>query len=189
MEFDKRYCVVYKGLADGVHEFVFTVGDAFFAACGNDELRGGDCTATLRMRKAGTTMIFDTIIEGTAVTACDRCLDDCPVEVRFEGTLTVRVTDQQAEYDGETMYISPAADEVELGQYIYESIVLALPYRRVHADGECNPEMMSRFKVATAEEFDRMEEEVERRQMHGLGGRDMEKLAALKARMEEGTDR
>ena len=184
MEFDRTYSVVYKGLADGAHDFGFTVGDAFFAACGNDELRGGECRATLRMRKAGNTMVFDNTIEGEVVTICDRCLDECTVPVRFEGTLTVRVTDEQAEYDGENMWISPADDAVDFGQYIYESIVLALPYRRVHADGECNPEMTARFTVATAEEFDRMEQEVEQRQMHGLGGRDMQKLAALKARME-----
>ena len=34
-------------------------------------------------------------------------------------------------------------------QYIYESIVLSLPYRRVHPDGECDPDMMARFTPAT----------------------------------------
>ena len=185
MEFDKRYSVVCKGLADGAHEFVFSVGNDFFAACDNEELRGGECTATFRLRKTGNTLVFEAEIEGSVVTVCDRCLDDCAVPVKFEGTLTVRVSDETAEYDGETMWISPADDEIELGQYIYESIVLSMPYRRVHADGECNAEMLSRFTVATAEEFDRMEQEVEQRQMHSIGGRDMEKLAALKARMEK----
>ena len=184
MAFDKPYSIVFKGLADGVHEFVFSVGDAFFAAADNDDLRGGDCSANFRMQKAGNTMTLDAKINGTVITACDRCLEDCPVDVEFNGTLTVRVSDETAEYDGETLWISPAENQIDLGQYIYESIVLALPYRRVHADGECNPEMMARFTVTTAEEFDRMEEEVENSRRHGLAGRDMEKLAALKARME-----
>lgn len=189
MEFDKRYSVAFKGVADGAHEFGFTVGDAFFASCDNDELRGGECSVTLRMQKAGNTMVFDNRICGTVVTVCDRCLEECAVPVSFEGTLTVRLSDQTEGYDngydGETMWISPADDEIDFGQYIYESIVLALPYRRVHADGGCNPEMLARFTVATPEEFDRMEEEVERRQMHGIAGRDMEKLAALKEQMEK----
>ena len=185
MEFDKPYSIVCKGLADGVHEFVFSVGDAFFAAADNEELRGGNCNATVRMRKNGNTMVLDTTIEGSVTTLCDRCLEECPVAIRFDGTLTVRVSDQTGEYDGDTMWISPADDEVDLGRYIYESIVLALPYSRVHPDGGCNAEMLARFRVATAEEFDRMEAEVEKRQAHGLDGRDMEKLAALKARMEQ----
>ena len=188
MEFDKPYSVVCKGLADGAHEFVFSVGNAFFAACDNEELHGGECTATFRLRKTGTTLVFDAEIAGDVITPCDRCLDDCSVPVNFTGTLTVRVSDEPVEYDGETMWISPAVDEIDLGQYIYESIVLALPYRRVHAEGGCNTEMLSRFTVATAEEFDRMEEEVEQRQKHGITGRDMEKLAALKAKMESGKE-
>ena len=186
MEFDKGYSIVFKGLADGIHEFVFTVGDAFFASCDNEELRGGNCLANLKLRKSGNTLVFDVDIEGRVTTLCDRCLDECSVPVKFEGTLTVRISDETAEYDGDTMWISPAESEVDLAQYIYESIVLAMPYRRVHADGECNPEMLSRFTVATAEEFDRMEEEVESSQRHGLTGRDMEKLAALKNKMEQG---
>ena len=184
MELNERYSIVFKGLADGAHDFVFDVGDAFFAACDNDELRGGSCKAYFTMRKAGSTMTLDAEITGNVTTVCDRCLEECSVPVEFRDSLTVRVSDHEAEYDGETLWVSPAEDEIALGQYIYESVVLAMPYRRVHAEGGCNPEMLSRFTVATAEEFDRMEQEVEQRQMHGLGGRDMQKLAALKARME-----
>ena len=186
MELEKRYSIVFKGLADGVHDFAFDVGDAFFAACDNDELRGGCCNARFTMRKAGNTMTLDAAIDGRVTTVCDRCLEECSVPVEFSGTLTVRVSDEAAGYDGETMWVSAAEDEIALGQYIYESIVRAMPDSRVHAEGGCDPEMLARFKVATAEEFDRMEQEVEQRQMHGLGGRDMEKLAALKARMEQG---
>ena len=185
MEFDRRYSIVFKGLADGAHDFAFDVNDAFFAACDNDELRGGQCRALFSMRKAGGTMTLDAEITGSVTTVCDRCLEECSVPVEFHGALTVRVSDHEAEYDGETMWVSAAEDEIPLGQYIYESVVLAMPYSRVHADGGCNPEMLARFTVATAEEFDRMEAEVEQRQMHGLGGRDMEKLAALKAQMEQ----
>ena len=184
MEFDKPYSIVCKGLADGAHEFVFSVGNDFFAAADNDELRGGLCTVNVNLRKTANNMTLDTHIEGTVVTACDRCLEDCTVTVRFDGSLNVRIADQTVEYDGDTMWISPAEDELDLGHYIYESIVLALPYRRVHPDGECNAEMMARFRIATPEEFDRMEAEVEKSQAHGLDGRDMEKLAALKAQME-----
>ena len=60
----------------------------------------------------------------------------------------VKFSDDIRDYDGEVMWISPADGEVELAQYIYESIVLAMPYRRVHPDGECNPDMLARFTVA-----------------------------------------
>ena len=57
------------------------------------------------------------------------------------------------------MWISPADGEVSLAQYIYESIVLALPYSRVHADGECDPDMLARFTVVESADDEEETEE------------------------------
>ena len=70
--------------------------------------------------------------------------------------MLVKFSNEVRDYDGEVMWISPADGEVSLVQYIYESIVLALPYSRVHEEGECNPEMLARF--TTVEEDDENEE-------------------------------
>ena len=69
--------------------------------------------------------------------------------MHFDGRLTVFVSDHQGEYDGDYMWVSPDEEDINLMQYIYESIVLSLPYRRVHPDGECDPDMMVRFTPAT----------------------------------------
>ncbi|MDE5637065.1 MAG: DUF177 domain-containing protein [Alistipes sp.] len=184
MEIAKRYSIAYKGLADGKHEFSFDVGRALFEAFDCEEVRGGECRATVAMEKSHSALTLDGRIAGQVVVECDRCLEDCALPVEYEGRLVVKFSDEIEEYDGEVMWIPAAESEISLAQYIYESILLSLPYRRVHPDGECDPAMMVRFAVATAEEFDRMEEEAERRQAHGVSGDDMAKLAALKARME-----
>lgn len=72
-------------------------------------------------------------------------------------------------------------DEVDLTQYIYESIVLALPYQRVHPDGECNPEMLERFRIVSDEEFGGIEARAE---AEGRNEGEWAKLAALKEQME-----
>lgn len=66
---------------------------------------------------------------------CDRCLGDCSVPIDYEGELLVKFSDEVREYDGDTLWLSPSEDFVDLTQYIYESIVLSLPYQRVHPDG------------------------------------------------------
>ncbi|MEG2365470.1 MAG: YceD family protein, partial [Alistipes sp.] len=75
------------------------------------------------------------------------------VPIHFEGRLVVKFSDEIDEYDGEVMWISPSASEVDLAQYIYESIVLSLPYQRVHPEGMCDPEMLARFKIVSDAEF------------------------------------
>lgn len=184
MEIAKRYSIAYKGLADGKHEFSFDVGRELFEVFDCEEVRGGACRATVCMDKSQSALTLDVSIAGEVVVECDRCLEDCTLPVDYAGRLVVKFSDEIDDYDGEVMWIPAAEPEVDLAQYIYESILLSLPYRRVHPDGECDPAMTALFSVATAEEFDRMEEEAERRGAHGVSSGDMAKLAALKASME-----
>lgn len=101
--------------------------------------------------------------------------------IHYEGQLLVKFSDEVHEYDGEVMWLLPMEDEVDLTQYIYESIVLALPYQRVHPDGECNPDMLERFRIVSDEEFGRLEDRAE---AEGRNEGEWAKLAALKERME-----
>ena len=156
MESAKRYSIAYKGLKNGHHEFDFKVDDAFFEAMETVDIKGGDCDVHVTMERSETMLELGFEIAGSVVCECDRCLEDCNVPIEFEGELLVKFSNEVRDYDGEVMWISPADGEVSLVQYIYESIVLALPYSRVHEEGECNPEMLARF--TTVEEDDENEE-------------------------------
>lgn len=148
MDIAKKYSIAYKGLKNGRHEFDFKVDGEFFAAEENSEIKGGDCDVHVTLDKSESMLEIGVAIKGYVITECDRCLEDCKVPIEYEGTLLVKFSDEIRDYDGEVMWISPADGEVSLAQYIYESIVLALPYRRVHPDGECNPDMLARFTLA-----------------------------------------
>ena len=131
---------------------------------------------------------MDFVIEGEVTCECDRCLEDCLIPIDYEGHLIVRISDEQGEYDGDIMWISPADDIVDLTQYIYESIVLSLPYQRVHPEGECNPDMLARFSFAENEEIEALERKSHQQENHGIDEGDFNKLAALKAQMENGEE-
>ena len=156
MEIAKRYSIAYKGLKNGHHEFDFKVDDEFFAAMESVDVKGGECDVHVAMERSETMLELSFAIKGYAVCECDRCLEDCKIPVEYEGELLVKFSTEVRDYDGEVMWISPADGEVSLAQYIYESIVLALPYSRVHEEGECDPDMLARFTVI--EESDEEEE-------------------------------
>lgn len=149
MELEQKYSIAYKGLKKGLHEVDFDVDGALFKAYESKEIKDGRCKVHVVMDKSDTQLILDVTIDGHVVCECDRCLEDCTIPVHFDGRLTVFVSDNQGEYDGDYMWISPDEEDINLMQYIYESIVLSLPYRRVHPDGECDPDMMARFTPAT----------------------------------------
>lgn len=177
------YAIAYKGLKEGEYDFEFEIGDALFESYGRVEILSGECLARVHMHRTERMLEIHTSIGGSVVCPCDRCLEECRIPVEFEGDLIVKFSDEIDDYDGEVMWISPSDDEVDLTQYIYESIVLSLPYRRVHAEGECNADMLARFGVMTAEEFDSRAEEAEKAESHGIGDEAMARLAELKDRM------
>lgn len=149
MELERKYSIAYKGLKNGLHEVDFDVDGALFKAYESKEIKDGRCKVHVDIDKSDTQLILDVTIDGHVVCECDRCLEDCTIPVHFDGRLTVFVSDHQGEYDGDYMWVSPDEEDINLMQYIYESIVLSLPYRRVHPDGECDPDMMARFTPAT----------------------------------------
>lgn len=141
MDVTKQYAIAWKGLKNGTYRFDFKVDNALFEAYGSTDIKDGDLSVGVTLERGESMLSLQTVIRGTVTVACDRCLEDCRLPVAFDGTLLVRFSDEVADYDGEVMWISPAEGEVSLAQYIYESIVLSLPYQRVHPEGECDADM------------------------------------------------
>ena len=184
MELNKQYSIAYKGLKNSSFDFVFEVDNALFAAYECRDIRGGKCRVEATMLKAEHQLDFDFTIEGEVICECDRCLEDCPIAIDYEGDLVVKFSDETDYYDGDVMWISPADDVVDLTQYIYESIVLSLPYSRVHEEGECNPEMLASFTEISEEELEKLEAQAEESDVVGLDDYNKSVLEALKDQME-----
>ena len=181
MEVAEGYSIAYRGLKNATHEFRFEVGKPLFEAFESSEIKDGRCVVEVTLERGETMLTADVRITGHVVAACDRCLEDCRIPIDFEGQLLVKFSDEPREYDGEVLWLLPGEDEVDLSQYIYESIVLSLPYQRVHPEGECDPEMLKRFRIVSDEEFSAIENRAEE---HAVPEGEWAKLAALRERME-----
>ena len=182
MDVLKKYSIAFKGLGEGTHRFDMKVDDRFFEAFEGSEIRRGNADVRLTLDKRGNGMALDFDIRGEVAVECDRCLEEFMMPVRYEGTLHVRYSDCERESDGEVMWISPSETELNVAQYIYESIVLSLPYQRVHPDGACNPEMLERFRIVSDQEFASIEARAGGGKEHNEG--EWAKLAALREQME-----
>lgn len=190
MELEQKYSIAYKALKNGLHEVDFDVDGALFKAYESKEIKDGRCKVHVAMRKSDSQAVLEVGIDGDVICECDRCLEDCTIPVHFDGELVVHVSEQTGEYDGENMWVSPEEEGIGLMQYIYESIVLSLPYRRVHPDGECNPDMMARFTAADDNDTeeacvaDESADEAGAYEPRGMGAENISKLEELKARMQ-----
>ena len=200
MELEKKYSIAYKGLKNGLHEEDFDVDGSLFSTYESKDVKDGRCKVHVAMRKSDSQLTIDVAIDGEVVCECDRCLEDCTIPVHYDGTLLVHISEQTGEYDGDNMWVSPEEEDINLMQYIYESVILSLPYRRVHPDGECDPDMMARFTAAgsqdapddiTEEEDSDMEPLTDTADggdaLRSLGADNLRMLEALKAGMLEGS--
>ena len=153
--------IAHKALSVGTHRFDFKIGDRFFEAFEGSEIHRGKADVQVVLNKQSNLLTLDFRLEGEVCVTCDRCIEEFMMPVGYTGTLAVRYSETEQESDGEVMWIGPSETEIDLSQYIYESICLSLPYQRVHpvgSDGKsgCDPDMLARFNIVSEEEFDRL---------------------------------
>ena len=179
------YKIAYKGLKVGSYDFDFKVDSALFEAYETEEIKGGDCVVRVKLNRSESMLELNVDIEGEVICECDRCLEDCPIAIDYNGDLVVKFSEETDFYDGDVMWISPGEDMLDLTQYIYESIVLSLPYSRVHEDGQCNPEMLASFQEISEEELEVLEAQAEEADVVALDDVNRSILESLKAQMEK----
>lgn len=172
MDVVKKYNIAYKSLGAEEHSFEFRIDDSFFDTFENSEISKGQADVIVKVSKGAGVVNLDFDINGVVTVECDRCLEDCELPVNYTGRLIVKFTESELDdterYDGDVLWLNPAEDVINIAQYIYESIVLSLPYQRVHPENgtgqnACNPEMLGRFKIVSEEEFDKMTAHEEQR--------------------------
>ena len=89
----------------------------------------------------------DCSIKGTLTVECDRCLGELDLPVDVSERLSVKFgsddSDAQAlDEEGREIVFVPADDtDLDMRQIIYDYTCLSLPMQRVHAEGECDPEV------------------------------------------------
>ena len=128
----KEFSVNIIGLAKKQHEFKFTLGKAFFDEFGKDLLEEGNFEATVILDKHETFMEGVFRISGSAKLICDRSLEpfDYPLETVHK--IVFKYGTEEMEVTDEIVTIPHDKVSLDVGQYLYEFIGLALPLKRIH---------------------------------------------------------
>lgn len=137
--------IPFTGLKLGKHVFEFDVSDEFFEGFEYSIIQSGNVHVVLTLEKKETMMIGEYEFNGKVNTSCDRCND--PVEVKINGSYRlIYKFDTDPSNDETLMVLPPEAYELDVRDSILEFITVSLPSRCIHAEGECNEEMISLLK-------------------------------------------
>jgi len=144
------YSIHFKGLKVGKHAFNFEVDNTFFEAFEEGEIKQGKVNVDVKLNKQSQMLDFVISIDGLIEVTCDRCLENFDLPISYSGSLFVKFGGIKSEEDDEIIVLTNDDSEINLAQYIYESICLSLPIQRYHGmkgtKTKCNKDMIKKLK-------------------------------------------
>ena len=147
----ERFKIDLKGLKLEESTFDFILDNDYFESIEASDVRGGALRVSLSVRKRAGVFDLRFHVEGEATVACDLCLEDLQQPVCTDSSLVVRLGDSYSDED-EVITIPAEEGVLDVSWLIYEIIALAIPTRHVHAEGDCNPEMVARIEEMSIHE-------------------------------------
>jgi len=144
--------ISYTGLKIGTHQFDFKITKEFFNSIEYSELHDGNIDFRLNLHKQERLIELDFEFSGYVNVQCGRCLTNYDQEISGKEKLFVKFGEDDKEENETVIVLSEKEHQLDITHYIYEFIILSLPYKCVHPEDEegnslCNPEMIERIEV------------------------------------------
>ena len=139
------FVIPLSGLAQGGTQFDWRADGTFFGNSGNSEILAADLGVTVHVEKSMRFFGVDGTNTGKVTVLCDRCLEELelPVDTGFKLSVKFGESAETADAgDREIVMIPEGSQELDLSQFVYDYTCISLPMRRVHPEGECNPEAL-----------------------------------------------
>ena len=167
MEEQKEYTIPFVGLKVGEHTYNFDINNTFFEHFEYDEFNEANIQLDVLLNKKDTLLEFTLAFQGDVNVNCDITNEPYNQEVAGEYHFVVKFGEEFNREDEDLLFLPHGSYQVNIQQYIYESIVLAMPTRRIHPgveDGSLKSEILEKLKeLSPQNENDSKEESTDPR--------------------------
>lgn len=145
-KFLKYFEIPASGLKQGKHQFDFEINKEFFSCFDFEDFEDVGINVQVEVDKSSTMMIMEFWLKGYVSVHCDLCGDlfNLPLETRFR--LIAKFSEAENSEDDEVILIPHNESRLNLSQYLYEFVLLSVPVKRKHPDGECDPEVLEKLQ-------------------------------------------
>ena len=145
----KEFIISFKSLKLGKHQFEYQIGKTFFETFLYDDFLDADIQIALDFEKKPSLLELTFKDKGTVKVLCDITNEAFSQSIKSEFNLIVNFEHEYND-DNESILILPhVAYEIDISQYVYEMLVLAMPVKRVHpgiADGTLKSDILEKLK-------------------------------------------
>ena len=151
----KEYIIQFVGLKEGNHSFDYVIENTFFDFFEYDEFNNANVKVAVELTKKATLLEFHFTVSGTVNVYCDLTNEpfDQPIQTDFD--LVVKFGDEYNDENEEILIVPHGEYEINIAQYIYELIVLAVPTKRIHPgveDGTLKSEILEKLEELSPKE-------------------------------------
>lgn len=138
------------GLKEGHHFYDFEIGNNFFEEFEESEIKEGDLSVRVELDKRSSHFDLVVKISGQVRICCDRCLEMFFHPLECENKLLIKFGKVWDDSDPDIIIVPADEPELDIRQYLYEFVYLALPIKRIHSPdatgaSTCDPEMLQKL--------------------------------------------
>ena len=145
----KEFIIQFIGLKQGEHNFEYKIDNKFFNHFEYDEFNDANLNVKVVLNKKTTLLELHFMESGTVNINCDLTNEPFDQVIENDFNLVVKFGDEYNDENEEILIIPHSEYEVNIAQYIYELIVLSVPFKRVHPgvkDGSLNSEILKKLE-------------------------------------------
>lgn len=151
----KEYTIPFVGLKQGLHQFEYEIDNTFFEHFEYDEFNAAAVKLDLEFNKKTTMLELQFKAAGTVNINCDLTNEPFDLPIENEFFLVVKFGEEYNDENEELLILPHGEYEVNVQQYIYELIVLAMPQKRVHPgveDGTLKSDILEKLDELSPKE-------------------------------------
>ena len=149
MKLLKEFTIPFVGLKIGKHHFDYKVEQTFFEHFEYDDFNDVNVSVNLQLEKKTTLLELHFKISGWVNVNCDLTNEPYNQTIENEFDLVVKFGDEFNDDNIDILIIPHGTYEVNIQQYIYELIILAVPIKRIHPgieDGTLDSEILEKLE-------------------------------------------
>ncbi|MCF8272984.1 MAG: DUF177 domain-containing protein [Flavobacteriaceae bacterium] len=158
----KEFTIPFIGLKIGTHHYDYKIEKSFFDYFEYEDFNDAQVNVDVSLLKNTTLLELNFKISGTVNINCDITNEPFNQNIENEFDLVVNFGEEYNDENIDILILPHGAYEINIQQYIYELIVLAVPIKRIHPgveDGTLSSDILEKLKELSPKLDDEQKED------------------------------
>ena len=119
-------------MKEGTHLFNYEIGNKFFKNFDYYDFLDAKLFAELELEKQSTLLNLKFSFNGEIQVQCDVSMESFDLKLETEHSVVVKFKDDIISTDDKVIFMPAGSHSIDVSHLIYESIILAVPQKKVH---------------------------------------------------------